>query len=1487
MFGFRKKILALLLTFACILTSLPTCIFAVDDYETNLVKVDLSRNEITTSSIYNIEYDKFIGDGYEVEFKVTNKWKGNFNGELIISNTGKEAIENWTLRFDFDHKINNIWNGKILAYQGSKYTIKNLGWNQDIAPNSSVTIGFIAEWNKNILAPRNYGLLNSEQEASQSDYSIGFKVVSDWGTGFNGEISITNIGQDAIEDWTLEFDFDRKIDRFWVADIIKQESNHYVIKNKGYNANIAPGQTITLGFGGTPGNVVKQPVNYKLKKRNQAFILNIDQPVIDNVYIVSSDYVELSGQAEHLSGIAEVSYSITSEINTDIKIGYAVGTTNWNIKDIPVQVGMNYIDIIAKSNDGSVMKKSFVIDRMSTEIEMANNIFVADDNDVADILNGFKGYWTDDNNTPDNYADDKIALLIEEESPLVIGLKEGLFGIGDIYFIQPNDDLPMGFTKFICGYEELSQNKTYNDLNSDLRELYPLEEYPDELYEVVYTQNPGLTDLFKGDMRIKINAIDQENPIAFSTFGTDVEISYTTESVIQIENFERSNLARSFTLATSTASANRPGIQYDNLTKMFKPSLNQSGNSVKLKFIDTVIYDKDGNAGTKNDQIKLGGEIGLEDIKIDSELDWKPSIGDMLPQWVKYDLSYKEIVKLKAAFEGEFSLADFMKGNNTFGKFDNEREFDYSVLGLMNVNATVSGVDMNDTIILGCVGIKTMPMAPAVGNIQSLSGQTKTVPLRPILVIMVTLDVKGELKCELGVTYEYSQNFRKGFEFQKIDPSKPRTGARTYDIGLDRRLTLIDENSAPQHSLYIEGKGSAETAVCPGFKMGLMTAGIMPAMVSAGVSIENKAEVDGRITLLPEIGVEGAASVESNILAKIAADLRLKVEYDGDDVGTLSQSYDLSYPIYHKKYSFEGNKLEGIVYDGIESKTDAEGISNKKSASTWINKPLPGASIVIEGGGIRKTATSDLKGAYKISGIPNGKYIVTYSKKGYDMRKTDINVSQNDTEIYATINRGQYKLTGQVKDENNNPVAGARVIITARESGVNSPPTQITDVAGNFKLDTLKAGVYRIDISKPGYISSIKEIEVRSSTNLSLNIFEEGTAKIHGRVVQADEDIDLTNNIGLSGVTISLTGIGNISTIKQSTVTNSEGKYFLQGLPVGTYLLNITKVGYITIEDYVTIDSADTIVYNLALEMISTQYKTRGVAKGTVKDAVSGRPVANGFTIYVRKGINNKTGEILKTIQTDKDGMYLLDMAGGNYTLQILDYRNVPSGVTRYAPGIINVKILGGRTIYNQDGTIIPRLNTGEIRIVLRWGAEPRDLDAHLIGPSDNAGNKFHVFYQSKEHRNTSGMLMANLDVDDTTSYGPETTTIYHQIKADTNYSFYVHDYTNKNSNSSLALSKSGAIVEVYTSNSQTPKVFSVPGNPGNGTLWKVFEFDANTQQIIPINLMKYQSSPGDVGYISRSMAITTNTQEEVEEIKMILDAVKGEKVISEAEGDM
>jgi len=50
----------------------------------------------------------------------------------------------------------------------------------------------------------------------------------------------------------------------WNAEIVSHTGATYVIEDAGYNGMIAPGQSASFGFNGSPGDVTAGPTNYVL-----------------------------------------------------------------------------------------------------------------------------------------------------------------------------------------------------------------------------------------------------------------------------------------------------------------------------------------------------------------------------------------------------------------------------------------------------------------------------------------------------------------------------------------------------------------------------------------------------------------------------------------------------------------------------------------------------------------------------------------------------------------------------------------------------------------------------------------------------------------------------------------------------------------------------------------------------------------------------------------------------------------------------------------------------------------------------------------------------------------------------------------------------------------------------------------------------------------------------------------------------------------------
>ncbi len=86
-----------------------------------------------------------VKSGYTAEFNVTNDWNTGFQAEVSITNTSTEPIEAWTLLFDGNFEINNIWNAKLLSSDNGKYEVANQLWTTPIKAGESASFGFTAD----------------------------------------------------------------------------------------------------------------------------------------------------------------------------------------------------------------------------------------------------------------------------------------------------------------------------------------------------------------------------------------------------------------------------------------------------------------------------------------------------------------------------------------------------------------------------------------------------------------------------------------------------------------------------------------------------------------------------------------------------------------------------------------------------------------------------------------------------------------------------------------------------------------------------------------------------------------------------------------------------------------------------------------------------------------------------------------------------------------------------------------------------------------------------------------------------------------------------------------------------------------------------------------------------------------------------------------------------------------------------------------------
>lgn len=295
-----------------------------------------------------------------------------------------------------------------------------------------------------------------------------------------------------------------------------------------------------------------------------------------------------------------------------------------------------------------------------------------------------------------------------------------------------------------------------------------------------------------------------------------------------------------------------------------------------------------------------------------------------------------------------------------------------------------------------------------------------------------------------------------------------------------------------------------------------------------------------------------------------------------------------------------------------------------------------------------------------------------------------------------------------------------------------------------------------------------------------------------------------------------------------TTASADESGNYVLTLPVGDYRIEISASGYIGFTAYATV----TENYNTYMEtflMVAGAESEIGTASGMINNALTGSGVG-GVSLSIRKGWNNtEYGEVVSSTVTDSNGNYSVTLPLGNYTMV--------AEKSGYITGTVNIIVQSGTT-GSQNGTITPIISGDNFRIVLTWGQNPRDLDSHVVGTLSN-GNAFHVYYNLKSQYD-GDVEVCNLDVDDTTSYGPETITL--NATTSNPYYYYIYRYAG-----SGTVATSEAKIKVYQGENLVA-TFNVPNDQGSGDYWNVFAI-VNGELVIKNTI----TSNADVSYASVS----------------------------------
>ena len=399
-------------------------------------------------------------------------------------------------------------------------------------------------------------------------------------------------------------------------------------------------------------------------------------------------------------------------------------------------------------------------------------------------------------------------------------------------------------------------------------------------------------------------------------------------------------------------------------------------------------------------------------------------------------------------------------------------------------------------------------------------------------------------------------------------------------------------------------------------------------------------------------------------------------------------------------------------------------------------------------------------------------------------------------------------LNGRVTDaEDSSGIEDALVEVFAADL------SRSTGSDGRYEIRNVPEGIYTVRASAEGYSQKTGyyvEIYTDDNTRLDFQLRESG-GTLKGRV------IDAATELGIRDVLIEIVGEG------RGTTTDDSGYYKFDQIVKGFFTIRASREGYIT----VSIDSVEITTDETTLDFLLR--RSGGTLTGRITDAVNGFPLGSVTVIVEGENLSattDVTGQY--TIENVSEGVHSITALADGYYARRDDNLVITAGLTTYFYFSLSPEFNGA--------------GSGILRIVLNWGIQPQDLDAHLRTPEID-GEAYHVFWNATGDSGSAPYAMLNHD--EMFGYGPETVTIYQEYPG--TYYYYVFNYSELDDTTDISpdITVSGARVQLYDANGLKAS-FTIP-ETGDGMYWNVCEIDLINNIITPINRIQ-DTEPGVEG---------------------------------------
>lgn len=265
--------------------------------------------------------------------------------------------------------------------------------------------------------------------------------------------------------------------------------------------------------------------------------------------------------------------------------------------------------------------------------------------------------------------------------------------------------------------------------------------------------------------------------------------------------------------------------------------------------------------------------------------------------------------------------------------------------------------------------------------------------------------------------------------------------------------------------------------------------------------------------------------------------------------------------------------------------------------------------------------------------------------------------------VFAQTPPGKGSITGQVVDQNGQPLHGARVNI--RTNVPNTDHTARTDREGRFKVDGLEPLDYSFSVSMPAYFVDMAKLPrgpLRVGDRVTLTMNKGGV--LTGRVL--DVNGDPVVNINVRAQLIRYYGQPAGGGWVQGSATDDRGIYRIYGLLPGTYVVFAGGPGRLKSQYLETVFNFDVPTYapastretaaefevRLGEEVTDADIRYRGEQGRLISGDVALAEPHTSFSVRIIT--NGEAGTQAETF-TNKNFVFK-GVAEGNYTLMAQSY---------------------------------------------------------------------------------------------------------------------------------------------------------------------------------------------------------------------------------------